>query len=248
MYKTTAELKSEVKESLKGRWGEAITLSIVPIIVKILTIWALIAASFLFGSVLYYVFGKTGISGVEQFDLSGVSQNDGNSNSPIITLFLNFIQLFLTVGISFTFLDVIRRGKSESMQFKQAFRLFNGKDLGPVLLLNILMYIFNNLWYWLFIIPGFIKSYSYSQANFIYKDLSENSDTTSVGPTYYITESRHLMNGHKKRLFWLDITFLGWYILSLVTFGLAEFFVTPYVTATKAAFYNDLAKDKYNRK
>ena len=48
------------------------------------------------------------------------------------------------------------------------------------------------------------------------------------------------MDGHKGRLFWLDLTFIGWYFLVALTLGIAYLWVAPYISATKAAFYEDL--------
>ncbi|MDR1522090.1 MAG: DUF975 family protein [Streptococcaceae bacterium] len=39
------------------------------------------------------------------------------------------------------------------------------------------------------------------------------------------------------------ISFLPWYILIVITFGLASFWVIPYILATKAAFYENLTLD-----
>lgn len=58
-----------------------------------------------------------------------------------------------------------------------------------------------------------------------------------------ITASRHLMIGHKGRLFWLDLTFIGWYLLTALTAGIAYLWVAPYISATKAAFYEDLQRN-----
>ncbi len=171
---------------------------------------------------------------------SAATGNSGGA-SPI----LSFIMTLITVGISFTFLDVIRNGKEKEMKFKDAFSIFNGNDFVPVFLINLLTYLFTFFWSLLFFIPGVIKYYSYSQSNFIYKDLSTHKDVRTMGATSFISESRSLMKGHKARLFFLDLSFIGWYLLGGLTFGIALLWVYPYVTATKAAFYNDLAKDRF---
>ncbi|AQP54435.1 hypothetical protein CBF34_02165 [Vagococcus penaei] len=238
MYKTTAELKNEVKDALRGRWSSAIKLSLVPIVFQIIAIWFLYLV---LGTIVYFVQKYLGGSSMDTY----ISANNNSSGNGPGSYILNFLLTFLTLGVSFTFLDVLRQGKKADMSFKQAFRLFNGVDFVPIFLINILMYIFQTLWSMLFIIPGIVKTYAYSQSNFIYKDLSEHKDVRTLGATSFITESRQLMNGHKGRLFWLDITFIGWYLLVPLTGGLAAFYVTPYVSATKAAFYNDLSKGKY---
>lgn len=98
--------------------------------------------------------------------------------------------------------------------------------------------LFLALWTMLLVIPGIVKAYSYRMVPYI---LAENPDMSS---TEAITLSRNLMNGHKWAAFVLDLSFLGWYILSACTFGLvAVFYVNPYTAATDAELYRTL---RYN--
>ena len=52
-----------------------------------------------------------------------------------------------------------------------------------------------------------------------------------------------MMQGHKADLFWLYLSFLGWFILCCFTFGIGFFWLEPYVSASMAAFYDDLKAD-----
>lgn len=274
MYKTSGQLKREAKDSLKGRWSDAVKLNLVPSLLQIAS--AVFFTLMVAGIVLFIsVFTDSndvsisnsshesaifsGALGDDIDDMWDKDYNDYEDNytySPAsvtanvassygVTPIITFVLSFLTIGISFTFLDVIRKREQQSMEMKDAFRLFNGVDFIPVLLINILTYMFQFLWSLCFVIPGIVKLYSYSQSNFIYKDLSTHKDTRTMGATSFITESRQLMDGHKGRLFWLDISFIGWKILGLLTFNIANIWLNPYINATKAAFYNDLAKDRY---
>ena len=74
--------------------------------------------------------------------------------------------------------------------------------------------------------------YSYSQAYFIAVD---NSGLT---PNQCITRSRELMHGNKGSLFVLDLSFLGWYIIGLITFGIALPWVISYHKLARASFYD----------
>lgn len=249
MYKHTAALKRDAKDALKGRWKEAVLLNLVPSLLQIFIMFMsviVIAAAFAFvtnfgmSNLMYE--GDAHVAESTSSTLASLTASMSLfSGSPIIT----FILSFLSIGISFTFLDVLRKGKEQTMSMKEAFRLFNAIDLIPVLLISILSYIFTYLWTLLLVIPGIIKRYAYSQANFIYKDMSTYQDTRHMGATTYITESRQLMDGHKGRLFLLDLSFIGWYIVGILTAGIGLLWINPYVNATKAAFYNDLAKDRY---
>ncbi len=105
-------------------------------------------------------------------------------------------------------------------------------NYGNVLLTMLLRSIFLVLWTLLFIVPGIIKSYSYRLVPYI---LAEDPD---MPPKEAITRSRELMDGHKWSAFVLDLSFIGWELLSLLTVGIVgTFYVSPYVAATDAELY-----------
>ncbi|MBR5241893.1 MAG: DUF975 family protein, partial [Clostridia bacterium] len=65
-------------------------------------------------------------------------------------------------------------------------------------------------------------------------------DHPEYTPTEAITESRKLMDGNKMRLFCLHLSFIGWAIVCLFTFGIGTFWLIPYMNAANAEFYQDL--------
>ena len=83
-------------------------------------------------------------------------------------------------------------------------------------------------------IPGIVKQFSYAMTPFI---MAENPDMTA---NEAITASRELMDGHKGELFILDLTFIGWDLLALLTLNFGHIFLNPYRNAAHAAFYKDL--------
>ena len=68
-------------------------------------------------------------------------------------------------------------------------------------------------------------------------------DDPSLGINEAIDRSREMMYGHKMDLFLLDLSFIGWFLLGIVTCGIALFWVMPYVEAAHAAFYEDLKNE-----
>ncbi len=90
------------------------------------------------------------------------------------------------------------------------------------------------LWSLLFLVPGICASYSYRMAFLL---LADHPDWS---PWRAIQESKRLMRGHRWRLACLDASFIGWFLLVVVTFGFAGLFVTPYFATANAAFYEDL--------
>lgn len=113
--------------------------------------------------------------------------------------------------------------------------LFRGfSSFGRAVLLQLIINIFVALWTLLFIVPGIIKAYSYSMSRFLAiekPDLSANEARK---------ESMVLMNGHKWELFCLDFSFIGWWLLCILTLGILSFWIIPYTQAARAEFFRRL--------
>ncbi|EFR88549.1 conserved hypothetical protein [Listeria marthii FSL S4-120] len=110
----------------------------------------------------------------------------------------------LYTGVAWVYL-AISRGEQPDVAY-----MFSGfKEFGRTFVAYLLIFIFTFLWGLLLIVPGIIKSYSYSQTFFILRD------NPNISPLDAITESRHMMNGHKGRLFGLSLTFLLWYLIPI---------------------------------
>lgn len=96
---------------------------------------------------------------------------------------------------------------------------------------------FQFLWN-LTIVGGVIKYYEYSMIPYI---LAENPQI-SRKDAFFLT--RQLMRHNKYRLFVMHVSFAGWKLLSLLTFGLLDFaFVNPYMTGTEAELYLNLRRN-----
>lgn len=100
--------------------------------------------------------------------------------------------------------------------------------------INFFVSLFTALWSLLFVVPGMIKAYSYSMAMYIW---AENKE---MGALEAIRKSKEMMDGHKMDLFVLGLSFIGWGLLTAVTFGIAGIYVIPYIEATTANFYRSL--------
>lgn len=233
-YKTRAELKYDTKALFKGRWKDAILLNLIPTIISIL-ITLLIAVVVIS---LANTSDSTLGNGVNQAMMSEDGSGTGTSN-----IGSGILATFFTVGISFTFLDWFRNPKMKINPIKNGLQVFSKKYFLRVLIIYILTGIFTTLWSLLFIIPGVVKSYAYSQAYLIYKDRSRTTPKEKISALDCITESKNLMKGHKWRLFILDFSFIGWGILAALSFGIGFIWLLPYQNATKVAFYEDLIKN-----
>lgn len=106
---------------------------------------------------------------------------------------------------------------------------------------GLLQTIFVFFWSLLFVIPGIVKYYSYSMMFF----LSAEFPDVSVRKTMQI--SKVITKGHKMDLFILDLSFLGWFILTGLTCGIAGLYVVPYYNMTKVNACHGLLKEAINR-
>lgn len=121
-------------------------------------------------------------------------------------------------------------------QFSDLFSKFG--QFGQGFCVQFLRRLFIMLWSFLFVIPGLVKSYSYSMAAYI---AAENPDMSA---TDAITASKELMDGNKWRLFCLDLSFIGWSILCVFTLGIGTLFLRPYREAAFASFYREIVRER----
>ncbi len=90
------------------------------------------------------------------------------------------------------------------------------------------------LWSCLLIIPGIVMSFAYAMTPYILEEHPE------ISPWDASTRSREMMKGHKFDLFYLYLSFIGWFFLAILTAGIGFLWLEPYVSASVAGFYNDL--------
>lgn len=143
-------------------------------------------------------------------------------------LFSIFVKNVLEVGSNRFFMEN-RERRVDIISILYGFK--NG-GYGNIVTAMFLRNLFIRLWTLLFIVPGIIKSYEYRMVAYI---LSENPNM----PYQRAFElSRQMMDGQKMDAFVLDLSFIGWHILSGLTCGmLGIFYVEPYYQATNAELY-----------
>ena len=145
------------------------------------------------------------------------------------------IAVAVVVGPAFSLATVriyLAITKGTTPVIKDAFSCFN--EFFPAFKTSFLVSIFTFLWSLLFVIPGIIKGISYSQAMYI---LAENP---TIGAREAINRSKAMMEGHKMEYFVLGLSFSGWILVTVLTFGIAGIWTIPYMNATMANFYNEI--------
>ena len=160
---------------------------------------------------------------------------------------ITLIEIVILSAVSFTFIGSLLIGgaitlgvmacalglsRSQKVEISDMFKGFN--RFVEALILYILYTVFVALWSILFIIPGIIAMIRYSMAYFILQDNPEMKGFDAI------KASCEMMKGHKMELFCLALSFIGWFLLGCITFGIGFLWVIPYYRTAKAEFYEKI--------
>ncbi len=150
----------------------------------------------------------------------------------ILRIFLGYI---LEVGGRKYFIELSRGNSNLSYLLKY----FNKNSYKNIVLTLLFRSVYIFLWTLLLIVPGIIKMYEYRFVPYI---LAENPN---LEHNKVLELSREMTAGEKMNIFILDLSFLGWFILGAVFFGIGILFVQPYYDAVNAELYYKLKKTDY---
>jgi uncharacterized membrane protein len=140
----------------------------------------------------------------------------------------------LTLGLV-KYASMISKGEKVEIEV-----LFKGiENFVQAMLVWILKTVFTFLWSLLFLIPGLVKHYAYSMSMYLLEE------DPKLDPMVAIQRSQDMMQGHKWRLFCLELSYLGWFILSAFTFGILLLWVMPKFEVARYEFYLDLKQQRH---
>ena len=165
---------------------------------------------------------------------SGVTSVVGSSSGAVF-----LIMGALLFGLYHYYLTLIREKTGDFNLLFKAFS-FSGKNLGlfgKTLGLYLLMNLYIFLWTLLLIVPGIIVAYSYRMAFYLIIDNPE------IGVSEALQQSKKMMFGYKSKLFCLDLSFIGWWFLCILTFGIGFLWLSPYVITSQTIFYEELRNE-----
>lgn len=223
-------LKRDAKDQLRGNWGWGLLIALVN------SIFAGIIG--VVSNPSYFVGFVNGFLGQEDEGSAMI-----NGTSPVVVLSTIVVGM-VTYGVYFAYLHLVDTREKTNV-FTGVFSAVTNKRIIPSLLTSFLASVFVGLWSCLLIIPGIVKAYAYSMAPYIVKDLTDNGN--EVEPTQAIRLSRKVMKGHKWQLFCLDLSFIGWFILSIITLGIGFLWLRPYFGVTRANYYRQLVGDRFQK-
>ena len=156
----------------------------------------------------------------------------------IISSLLSIVVMFLLqapfyLSQHYVYLKVV---KEEKLEIKDAFYGFKFYKKAVVLYLKMFLIIM--VGFLLFIIPGIILLYKYQMAFYL---LCENPNLSTKE---CLKQSSDITAGYKSDLFLMDLSFIGWDLLAILTFGILYIWLTPYKISSHAAAYLDLNPSK----
>lgn len=164
------------------------------------------------------------------FDFYQSGDTQANSVTSSFDNLLTLLLLPFAVAVAGYFLNHLRGFNPEWKSLYQE----GINNYGKYFVIEFVIRLTVGLWTILFIVPGVIKYYEYSMAQYIIHD-NKNLSLADVKKM-----SRLMTQGYKSEIFMLDLSFIGLFILSILSFGLGFIYVLPYYYTTKAMYYENL--------
>lgn len=214
---TSSDLRAQARRSLRGKWGVAVAVSFVMILLG------------------------GGVS------IPGNSSGDGVGSGYLESILdIRVLSVLLTVGTVMTLIRIIIGGaltlgndsfytklvKGGPVRFGDLFGYFH--QLWRGFCMQFVVNLFTVLWTLLFIIPGIVAGYSYAMVPYLMAEFQD------LGVMDALRESKRIMKGNRFRLFCLRLSFIGWALLSMLSLGIGFLWLSPYTEAAEAAFYMDV--------
>lgn len=154
-----------------------------------------------------------------------------SAGASLIDSLLRLAMAVVGVGFSLFVMNSVRRSQPALGNLLDGFGMFP-----RVLFLIILQIVFIFLWSLLLVIPGIIAAYRYSFAVYVMIDHPEMSAMDCL------RESKRLTTGYKRQLFLLDLSFILWFLLTMIPIigYIAQVYVTPYMESARVLYYEQI--------
>lgn len=223
-----AELKRRGREKLKRNYWPAVAVSLV-----LAVMMTDISGPFLLHGKKYNLVSILWTDFLIPWKFSGTI-----IKTIIRDIFYVFIFAIIEVGGAAFFIRNRKEKAGAALVFSGFFDGNYKKYMKGMFLVHLELF----FWYLMLLVPGIIQSYAFRMAPYI---LAENPD---AGFEEILHTSEDMMRGQKWRAFLLDLSFLGWRVLTILTFGvLGIFFTGPYIEAVNAELYAVLKEERMRR-
>ena len=154
-----------------------------------------------------------------------------SAGASLIDSLLRLAMAVVGVGFSLFVMNSVRRSQPAIGNLLDGFGMFP-----RVLFLIILQIVLIFLWSLLLVIPGIVAAYRYSFAVYVMIDHPEMSAMDCL------RESKRLTTGYKRQLFLLDLSFIFWFLLTMIPVVgyIAQVYVTPYMESARVLYYEQI--------
>lgn len=220
MKLTAAEYRDIAKDSLRGNWGKAVAAT-------------LLAAGFgAFCTSAHFIVLFLAGMGVSMAVFEGIPHFFlwillGGTALALFYFFVGGTARFGFIDFNLALLD--RREASPAMVVRHLGQMWRA------VYMKLALFSCEFFLTLLFVVPGVIAIHSYAMVPYILEEKPEYS----VGKAMRM--SKKIMRGNRWQLFCLRVSFLGWYLLGILSLGLGFFYMLPYLHASEAVFYNEIS-------
>lgn len=153
---------------------------------------------------------------------------------------LAFITELLALPLYIGFISyILSLTREEEVSLTDIFQDY--KKIGLIIVTLIISYVFIIFGYILLIIPGIMIAFSLVMVGYL---LADSKETSISEARNIIRESIEMMNGYKLDYFIFELSFIGWYFLGAITFGIAYIYVIPYFTFANTLYYQRLKEKR----
>ena len=245
---TSSELKQAAKYALKDNFIAKMLLFIVPLLLSILTSRFSNSSSI----TLQHRLDEANI------DFSATTEAFSKVNWGVVLaivipiIIISLIISFLTTVVvtafktasMFNYMEIFRGEKEEIDLSKDILRTFNDQSFWKIAALTFVTQL---IFFLLFFIPviGWVIAvylgFAWSQATYVLYDKLKNNQYQGIWDV--LSTSKALMQGYKFKYFLFNLTFIGWYLLSVLFFGLPQIWTMPYTEMSMVAFYEARIQD-----
>lgn len=235
--KKNSELRAEARAALKGNWN----VSALYVFVMMLAIMIISCLSFIpfAGTVAFHVLSAPLVYAItvgflrqlrgEELQLEWFSM--GYNKRVWLTMLLKMVYIILWAFVGFVPLIVLLTAASLILDVPADLLMgLTGKVPESNIGIMCVLWVCVIFAY----IPVLIKTYSYAMVEYILRDDVEIRNNAAID------KSIAMMKGHKWQLFVLDLSFIGWTFLTIITLFIGMFWVMPYQYTARAAFYEEL--------
>ena len=230
MISSCSQLRAKGRADLKGRWAEAAMFTFVFVLIA----WFVSALG---GGLDSVVFGPRVVNVNGDIDAVALIAN----STPGI---LDFVAVLLILPVSWSWeVAFLGNHRAESDDPFSVGSLFTGyrdflRVMGTMFMSSILTFLFTML----LIIPGIWMALRLALTPYILRDHPELKFNTAL------RLSADMMQGHKWKLLLLELSFLGWWVLVVLSLGIGYFWLAPYIGQTGVNFYEEVKAEYEARK